>query len=83
MLVLYSYNMLRLTLPLLLVLAAPAAEVKLGEPLSAGEPIPIKTLLSSPASYVDKTVQVKGKDHRGLPDDGLLDDAPRWRRLGG
>ena len=57
----YSYNMLRLTLPLLLVLAAPAAEVKLGEPLSAGEPIPIKTLLSSPASYVDKTVQVKGK----------------------
>jgi len=54
--------MLRLTLPvLLLVFVASAAEVKLGEPLSATEPVPIKKLLASPDSYVDQTVKVKGK----------------------
>ena len=43
------------------LVAAHAAEVKLGEPLSSGEPVSIKKLLTLPESYVDKKVQVRGK----------------------
>jgi len=51
---------------LLLALAAvagliSAADLKLGKPLTAKEPVALATLLASPADYVGKTVQVKGK----------------------
>jgi len=38
-----------------------AAEIKLGKPLTAKEPISIAALLSHANDYVGKTVQVKGK----------------------
>lgn len=38
-----------------------AAEVKVGKPLSAMEPVALSTLLAHPADYIGKTVQVKGK----------------------
>lgn len=38
-----------------------AAELKLGKPLQIQQPTPIATLLSKPADFVGKTVQVKGK----------------------
>src|SRR5689334_305661 len=38
-----------------------AADLKLGKPLTAGDPLPIATVLAKPADYVGKTVQVKGK----------------------
>jgi hypothetical protein len=38
-----------------------AADTKLGKPLAVKEPVAIATLLSKPAGYVGKTVQVKGK----------------------
>ena len=38
-----------------------AADLKLGKPLTAGEPMPLATLLAKPADYAGKTVQVKGR----------------------
>jgi hypothetical protein len=38
-----------------------AAEIKLGKPLTLKEPMPLSALLATPADYVGKTVQVKGK----------------------
>jgi len=38
-----------------------AAEIKLGKPLAAKEPMSLATLLAHPDDYVGKTVQVKGK----------------------
>jgi len=38
-----------------------AADSKLGKPLAVKEPVAIATLLATPADYVGKTVQVKGK----------------------
>lgn len=38
-----------------------AADLKLGKPLTAKEPISLATLLAKPGDYVGKTVQVKGK----------------------
>jgi hypothetical protein len=38
-----------------------AAEIKLGKPLSAKDPVSISTLLAHPDDYAGKTVQVKGK----------------------
>jgi hypothetical protein len=38
-----------------------AADQKLGQPLTAGEPISVAALLEKPAPLVGKTVQVKGK----------------------
>jgi hypothetical protein len=38
-----------------------AAERKLGKPLTLNAPTPIADVLATPANYVDKTVQVKGK----------------------
>jgi hypothetical protein len=40
---------------------APAADLKLGKPLTLKEPITIAVLLAKPSDYVGKTVQVKGK----------------------
>jgi hypothetical protein len=40
---------------------AGAAEVKLGKPLTLKEATPIPTLVSDPAPYLGKLVQVKGK----------------------
>ena len=37
-----------------------AADVKLGKPLTAKEPVALSTLLANPADYLGKTVQVKG-----------------------
>jgi hypothetical protein len=50
-------------LPILLITAAllPAAELKLGKPLTLKEPTPIATLLANPGDYTGKTVQIKGK----------------------
>ena len=45
----------------LAVALLPAAELKLGKPLTVKEPVPLATLLAKPADYVGKTVQVKGK----------------------
>jgi hypothetical protein len=46
-----------------ILLASPllAAEVKLGKPLELKEPVSIAEVTAKPESYVDKTVQVKGK----------------------
>jgi len=38
-----------------------AADLKLGKPLTAGEPMPLATLMAKPGDYTGKTVQVKGK----------------------
>lgn len=38
-----------------------AADLKLGKPLTAKDPLPLATLLAKPADFVGKTVQVKGK----------------------
>jgi len=38
-----------------------AAEIKLGKPLTAKEPMTLAALLAKPGDYVGKTVQVKGK----------------------
>ena len=38
-----------------------AADLKLGKPLTAKEPIALSTLLATPGDYVGKTVQVEGK----------------------
>lgn len=38
-----------------------AADLKLGQPLTAKEPIALATLLAHPGDYAGKTVQVKGK----------------------
>lgn len=38
-----------------------AADLQLGKPLTAKEPVALSTLLAHPADYVGKTVQVKGK----------------------
>jgi hypothetical protein len=38
-----------------------AADTKLGKPLTAKQPVAIATLLSKPADYLGKTVQVKGR----------------------
>jgi len=38
-----------------------AAEIKLGKPLTLKEPMSLSALLATPADYVGKTVQVKGK----------------------
>jgi Uma2 family endonuclease len=40
---------------------APAADLKLGKPLTLKEPMTIAVLLAKPSDYVGKTVQVKGK----------------------
>jgi hypothetical protein len=39
----------------------PAAELKLGKPLTARTPISLAALLASPGEYAGKTVQVKGR----------------------
>jgi Domain of unknown function (DUF4920) len=39
----------------------PAAEIKLGKPLTVKDTTPIATLLAKPADYVGKSVQVRGK----------------------
>ena len=57
-----------------------AAEIKLGKPLAAKEPMPLATLLLATADYVGKTVQREGQDRRSLPDDGLLDGSDQRRR---
>jgi hypothetical protein len=41
--------------------ALSAADLKLGQPLTIKEPLPIAAVLAKPADYVGKTVQVKGK----------------------
>jgi hypothetical protein len=50
---------------LLAILAATGllagADLKLGKPLTAREPVALSTLLANPGDYVGKTVQVKGK----------------------
>ncbi len=46
---------------LLLAVAAPAAERKLGKPLSGGTPVTLQALYTDADSKVGKTVQVKGK----------------------
>ena len=46
---------------LLCVAALSAAEIKLGKPLTLKKPLPLATVLSKPADYVGKTIQVKGK----------------------
>jgi hypothetical protein len=50
---------------LCIVLAAAAvlfaADLKLGKPLTAKQPLELSALLAKPADYVGKTVQVKGK----------------------
>jgi hypothetical protein len=38
-----------------------AADTPLGKPLTLTEPVAIEKLLASPASYLEKTVQVKGR----------------------
>ena len=38
-----------------------AGDVRLGKPLTQPQPLAISTILAAPASYVGKTVQVKGK----------------------
>lgn len=38
-----------------------AADLKLGQPFTAKEPVALATLLATPGDYVGKTVQVKGK----------------------
>jgi RecJ-like exonuclease len=38
-----------------------AADVNLGRPMTVKQPVSISALLAKPASYVGKTVQVKGK----------------------
>jgi hypothetical protein len=40
---------------------AAAADLKLGAPLAAKDAMPLATLFASPAPFVGKTVQVKGK----------------------
>lgn len=38
-----------------------AADSKLGKPLTLKSPVAVDTVLASPAKYLNKTVQVKGK----------------------
>jgi hypothetical protein len=38
-----------------------AADSKLGKPLTLKSPVSVDTVLASPAKYLNKTVQVKGK----------------------
>ena len=48
-------------LPLAVISTAVWADSKLGKPLTLDQPIAIRQVLQSPADYVGKTVQVKGK----------------------
>ena len=48
-------------LAFLAVTLLPAADLKLGKPLTLKEPMALATLMAKPADYVGKTVQVKGK----------------------
>lgn len=50
-----------ITFLLLAAVACFAAETKLGKPLTLTSPSSIKEVLDSPAQFVGKTVQVKGK----------------------
>jgi hypothetical protein len=50
-----------LSIALLVSCSAFAAEVKLGKPLTLDKVTSIDAIVTSPASYVGKTVQVKGK----------------------
>ena len=52
---------MRLFAALLLTAVIFAAEVKLGRPLEIKDPLSIADLVAKPESYVDRTVQVKGK----------------------
>jgi hypothetical protein len=51
--------------PLLLTVLASAlvlaAETPLGKPLALKDPVPLEKLMSHPATYANRTVQVKGK----------------------
>ena len=51
----------RFFLALLLACSLPAADLKLGEPLTLREPLGVGKLLAAADDYVGKTVQVKGK----------------------
>jgi len=55
--------LMRLLLAFALAAAAllPAAELKLGQPLTRKEPVALAKLLAAPADYLGKMVQVKGK----------------------
>jgi hypothetical protein len=53
--------MLRNLMLLLAGAAVLTAETRLGAPLTLREPLTVDHLLTSPANYVEKTVQVKGK----------------------
>jgi hypothetical protein len=52
---------MRYTILLSLLGLSAFAETKLGKPLSLKETTPIETVLSTPASFTGKVVQVKGK----------------------
>jgi hypothetical protein len=52
---------MRLLAALLVTGTLLAAEVKLGKPLELKEPVSIAEVTAKPETYVDKTVQVKGK----------------------
>jgi uncharacterized protein DUF4920 len=53
--------MKKMILFLAVMAVAGAAERKLGKPLTLKQPTPIPTLISEPAPYLGKVVQVKGK----------------------
>lgn len=53
--------MLRLLLIPAILVAAHAAPLKLGKPLTLAQPVPIGAILAEPSSFIGKTVQVKGK----------------------
>lgn len=53
--------MMKLAIVLTLAAALPAAEVKLGKPLTLKQAIPIAALLASPDAHIGKVVQVRGK----------------------
>jgi hypothetical protein len=50
-----------LTISLLLVSGALAADQKLGKPLALGEPTPLAQIEAHPEKYVGKLVQVRGR----------------------
>lgn len=52
---------MRVLAALLFTTAVFAAEVKLGKPLELKEPVSIADILAKPETYLNKTVQVKGK----------------------
>ncbi len=57
----HNTGMKTLLVALAAVALLPAADLKLGSPLTLKEPMSVAALMASPDAHVGKTVQVKGK----------------------